>query len=66
MLKMFGSIADVASDLTKIAFAPIAIAADLASVVTAPVAEAAEEVADAVREAAVNPESAASDGDPRA
>ena len=48
---MFGSIFGIATDLIKVAAAPVEIAADLALTVTKPVADAAKEVAKEVKEA---------------
>lgn len=46
---MFGSLLGVATDLVKIAAAPVEIAADLTRAVTKPIADAATETAKAVK-----------------
>lgn len=46
---MFGSLLGVASDLVKIAAAPVEIAADLTRAVTKPIADAATETAKVVK-----------------
>lgn len=47
---MFGSLIGIASDLTKIAIAPVKIAADVTRTVTEPVANAATEAAKEIEE----------------
>ena len=48
---MFGSLLGIATDLVKVAVAPVEIAADVARVITKPVADIAEEVTKEVNEA---------------
>lgn len=47
---MLGSLLGLATDVVKIAAAPVSIAVDVALACTKPVADAAEEAAKAVRE----------------
>jgi hypothetical protein len=48
---MFGSLLGVATDLVKVAVAPVEIAADVARVITKPAADLAQEVTKEVKEA---------------
>ena len=47
---MFGSLLGLATDVVKIATAPVEIAVDVTRVVTKPVADAAQEAVSAVKE----------------
>ena len=48
-IRMFKSLMDVASDVVKIAAAPVEIAADVTHAVTKPLADAAQEVTKEVK-----------------
>ena len=48
---MFGSLLGIATDLVKVAVAPVEIAADVARVVTKPAADLAQEAVKEVKEA---------------
>lgn len=48
-MNIFGSLTDLATNIVKVAVAPVEIAVDLADAVVKPIAEAAEQIVDDVK-----------------